>query len=100
MDRQDEIVPEHPNNSNIRCSPQDKRCIQKTLARHPPKSTNQRSNTAREETKAVLVSEMRSGYLIICTENRISICNTCLSQSRCFSLRLYSSKATSVTVRL
>uniref|UniRef100_A0A3Q3IRC8 Insulin-like growth factor-binding protein 4 n=1 Tax=Monopterus albus TaxID=43700 RepID=A0A3Q3IRC8_MONAL len=42
----------HPNNSNIRCSPQDKRCIQKTLARHPLKSTNQRSNTAREETKA------------------------------------------------
>lgn len=57
MDRQDEIIPEHPNNSNIRCSPQDKRCIQKTLARHPPKSTNQRSNTAREETKAALVRE-------------------------------------------
>lgn len=55
MDRQEEIIPEHPNNSNIRCSPQDKRCIQKTLARHPPKSTNQRSNTAREDTKPVLV---------------------------------------------
>lgn len=55
MERQDEIIPEHPNNSNIRCSPQDKRCIQKTLARNPLKSTNQRSNTAREETKAVLV---------------------------------------------
>ncbi|XP_034397598.1 insulin-like growth factor-binding protein 4 [Cyclopterus lumpus] len=54
MDRQDEIIPDHPNNSNIRCSPQDKRCIQKTLARHPSKSTNQRSNTAREETKAAL----------------------------------------------
>uniref|UniRef100_A0AAQ4R1P2 Insulin-like growth factor-binding protein 4 n=1 Tax=Gasterosteus aculeatus aculeatus TaxID=481459 RepID=A0AAQ4R1P2_GASAC len=54
MDRQDEIIPDHPNNSNIRCSPQDKRCIQKNLARHPPKSTNQRSNTAREETKAAL----------------------------------------------
>jgi len=57
MERQDELVPDHPNNSNIRCSPQDKRCIQKTLARHPSKSTNQRSNTAREETKAALVEE-------------------------------------------
>lgn len=57
MDRQEEITPEHPNNSNIRCSPQDKRCIQKTLARHPPKSTNQRSNTAREDAKAMLVRE-------------------------------------------
>lgn len=57
MDRQDEIIPEHPNNSNIRCSPQDKRCIQKTLARHPSKSTNQRSNSGREETKAVLVRD-------------------------------------------
>lgn len=55
MDGQNENIIEHPNNSNIRCSPQDKRCIQKTLARHPSKSTNQRSNTAREETKAVLV---------------------------------------------
>ncbi|XP_054634000.1 insulin-like growth factor-binding protein 4 isoform X2 [Dunckerocampus dactyliophorus] len=54
MEQQDEIVPEHPNNSNIRCSPQDKWCIQKTLARHPPKSTNQRSNMAREEAKAAL----------------------------------------------
>ncbi|MED6265623.1 hypothetical protein CHARACLAT_027440, partial [Characodon lateralis] len=52
--RQEEIIPEHPNNSNIRCSPQDKRCIQKTMARHPLKSTNLRSNSAREETKPVL----------------------------------------------
>lgn len=57
MDRQDDLIPEHPNNSNIRCSPQDKRCIQKSLARHPSKSTNQRSNSGREETKAVLVRE-------------------------------------------
>lgn len=28
------------------------------------------------------------------------LCNTCLSPSRCFTLRLYSSKATSATVRL
>lgn len=54
MDRHDETIPEHPNNSNIRCSPQDKRCIQKTLARHPAKSTNQRSNNAREDPKAAL----------------------------------------------
>lgn len=53
VDRQEELIPEHPNNSNIRCSPQDKRCIQKTLARLPPKSTNQRSN--REDPKLVLV---------------------------------------------
>ncbi|XP_023810913.1 insulin-like growth factor-binding protein 4 isoform X1 [Oryzias latipes] len=52
VDRQEEIIPEHPNNSNIRCSPQDKRCIQKSLARMPPKSTNQRSN--REDPKLVL----------------------------------------------
>uniref|UniRef100_A0A3B5QR00 Insulin-like growth factor-binding protein 4 n=1 Tax=Xiphophorus maculatus TaxID=8083 RepID=A0A3B5QR00_XIPMA len=49
-----EIIPEHPNNSNIRCSPQDKRCIQKTMARHPLKTTNLRSNSGREETKPVL----------------------------------------------
>ncbi|CAL8270050.1 unnamed protein product [Gadus morhua 'NCC'] len=54
MTRQDEIIPEHPNNSNIRCSLQDKRCIQKTLARHPSKSTNQRSNNAREDPRASL----------------------------------------------
>ncbi|KAK0147114.1 Insulin-like growth factor-binding protein 4 [Merluccius polli] len=54
MTRQDEIIPEHPNNSNIRCSLQDKRCIQKTLARHPPKSTNQRSNNPREDPRASL----------------------------------------------
>ncbi|MEQ2271855.1 hypothetical protein XENORESO_010246 [Xenotaenia resolanae] len=54
VERQEEIIPEHPNNSNIRCSPQDKRCIQKTMARHPLKSTNLRSNSAREETKPVL----------------------------------------------
>lgn len=59
MERQEEIIPEHPNNSNIRCSPQDKRCIQKTLARLTSKSTNQRSNTAREETKAVLVRQKK-----------------------------------------
>lgn len=67
-ERQEEIIPEHPNNSNIRCSPQDKRCIQKTLARHPPKSANQRSNTAREETKAVLVREEHTLYIFL-TEN-------------------------------
>lgn len=55
MERQDEIIPEHPNSSNIRCSPLDKRCIQKNLARNSPKSTNQRTVIAREETKAVLV---------------------------------------------
>lgn len=60
MERQEEIIPEHPNNSNIRCSPQDKRCIQKTLARLTSKSTNQRSNTAREETKAVLVRQKKN----------------------------------------
>ncbi|MEQ2242022.1 hypothetical protein ILYODFUR_031425, partial [Ilyodon furcidens] len=54
VERQEEIIPEHPNNSNIRCSPQDKRCIQKTMARHPLKSTNLRSNSAREESKPVL----------------------------------------------
>ncbi|XP_012695481.1 insulin-like growth factor-binding protein 4 isoform X2 [Clupea harengus] len=55
MERQgEESIPEHPNNSNIRCSPQDKRCIQKTLARHPVKSTNQRINNAREDPKAAL----------------------------------------------
>ncbi|XP_063056680.1 insulin-like growth factor-binding protein 4 [Engraulis encrasicolus] len=50
------VVPEHPNNSNIRCSPQDKRCIQKTLAgRHPnSKSTNQRNTSPREDPKAAL----------------------------------------------
>ncbi|KAL2086814.1 hypothetical protein ACEWY4_017873 [Coilia grayii] len=48
------IIPEHPNNSNIRCSPQDKRCIQKTLARHPVKSTNQRNTNPREDPKAAL----------------------------------------------
>ncbi|XP_010887466.1 insulin-like growth factor-binding protein 4 isoform X1 [Esox lucius] len=53
MEKEDEIIPEHPNNSNIRCSPQDKRCIQKTLARHPAK-TNQRNQNTREDTKAAL----------------------------------------------
>lgn len=53
LERQEEIVPEHPNNSHIRCSPQDKRCIQKSLARHPSKTSNQR-NMGREEAKAVL----------------------------------------------
>lgn len=53
LERQEEIIPEHPNNSNIRCSPQDKRCIQKTLARHPSKPTNQR-NMGREEAKMTL----------------------------------------------
>ncbi|XP_021412801.1 insulin-like growth factor-binding protein 4 isoform X2 [Oncorhynchus mykiss] len=61
MDRHDETIPEHPNNSNIRCSPQDKRCIQKTLARHPAKSTNQRSNNAREDPKAALCQPARDG---------------------------------------
>lgn len=54
LERQEEIIPEHPNNSNIRCSPQDKRCIQKTLARHPSKPTNQRNNMGREEAKTAL----------------------------------------------
>ncbi|KAG5278718.1 hypothetical protein AALO_G00101990 [Alosa alosa] len=51
---EESVIPDHPNNSNIRCSPQDKRCIQKTLARHPGKSTNQRSHSAREDPKAAL----------------------------------------------
>lgn len=55
MERQDEIIPEHPNSSNIRCNPLDKRCIQKNFARNSPKATNQRTIIAREETKAVLV---------------------------------------------
>lgn len=45
---------EHPNSSTIRCSPQDKRCIQKTMARHPGRSTNQRSSGARDDPKAAL----------------------------------------------
>ena len=69
VDRQEEIIPEHPNNSNIRCSPQDKRCIQRILARHPPKSTNQRSNTAREDTKPVLVRGRIIWWLISFTKN-------------------------------
>lgn len=70
MDRQEEMTPEHPNNSNIRCSPQDKRCIQKTLARHPPKSTNLRSNNAREDAKAILVREMILGHFLRFTEKK------------------------------
>lgn len=69
MDRQEEMTPEHPNNSNIRCSPQDKRCIQKTLARHPPKSTNLRSNNAREDAKAILVREMILGISYVSQKN-------------------------------
>ena len=66
MERQgEESIPEHPNNSNIRCSPQDKRCIQKTLARHPVKSTNQRINNAREDPKAALVSLPLSAPLLL-----------------------------------
>lgn len=70
MERQDEIIPEHPNSSNIRCSPLDKRCIQKNLARNLPKSTNQRTVIAREEAKAVLVRHDFLGcYLEIITIN-------------------------------
>ncbi|XP_054865922.1 insulin-like growth factor-binding protein 4 isoform X2 [Amphiprion ocellaris] len=85
VDRQEEIILEHPNNSNIRCSPQDKRCIQKTLARHPPKSTNQRNNAAREDTKAVLVGDVLSVSQKT-TKQGNPCCCTCLS--RCFTLRL------------
>ncbi|XP_077574542.1 insulin-like growth factor-binding protein 4 [Stigmatopora nigra] len=51
LERQDEMLPD---GANIRCGAQDKRCIQKSLARLPAKSTNQRSNAAREEAKAAL----------------------------------------------
>ncbi|XP_061581161.1 insulin-like growth factor-binding protein 4 [Cololabis saira] len=51
-ERQEEPVPDHPNNSNIRCSAQDKRCIQKSLARHLPKSSSQRGG--KEETRLAL----------------------------------------------
>lgn len=100
MDRQEEMTPEHPNNSNIRCSPQDKRCIQKTLARHPPKSTNLRSNNAREDAKAILVREMILGHFLRFTEKTRNPddlrCSEMHESSRCFTLRLYSSRVTSV----
>lgn len=102
LERQEEIIPEHPNNSNIRCSPQDKRCIQKTLARHPSKPTNQRNNMGREEAKTALVRKTTARLISLLENNKLmrSLRSPSAASSRCFTLGLYRSRATSVTVRL
>ncbi|XP_066554956.1 insulin-like growth factor-binding protein 4 [Amia ocellicauda] len=50
----EQISLEHPNNSHIPCSPGDKKCIQKQIAKRGEKGTNQKNKNNREDPKAAL----------------------------------------------
>ncbi|XP_069041918.1 insulin-like growth factor-binding protein 4 isoform X1 [Lepisosteus oculatus] len=54
-EKEEQLNLDHPNNSHIPCSPQDKKCIQKQIARQQrEKGSNQKTKNNREDPKPAL----------------------------------------------